>query len=448
MTRLRSMLSILREQLTSSYWFLPALMALGAIALALSMLRLDGEVKQHQIQRLALVYSGGSDGARAVLSAIATSMMSVAGTVFSISITTLTLASQQFGPRLLTNFMRDRGNQVTLGTFLATFLYCLMVLRTVTGQNQGMVPHLAVTMAVGLALASCGVLVFFIHHVATSIRANSLIATVAADLAAGAERLFPARVGQPQGRGESVFPEQFEKAAIAVRTETDGYLQRIDSESLLALVTKHDLLLRIDVHPGDYQMRCDPILLVSPAERMTAGLRKDLLKSFRFGSERSHAQDLGASITQLVEIAVRSLSSNQVPQTAEQCLDRLGSGLATLADRRLPSPARYDQHGTLRILVRPYSYDSILNTCFDPIRQNGAANTRIMLHLLCVITRVVPRASDPALLQSLWRQADLTREAALQHASPATNQRERIQEQFRIFTTEWEFARRNEPAQS
>lgn len=75
---------------------------------------------------LGWVYTGGPNGARALLSTVAGSTISVAGTVFSIVIVAFTLTSSQFGPRQLINFMRDTGNKVVLGTFAATFLYCLL----------------------------------------------------------------------------------------------------------------------------------------------------------------------------------------------------------------------------------------------------------------------------------------------------------------------------------
>ncbi|MEO7133685.1 MAG: DUF2254 family protein, partial [Vicinamibacterales bacterium] len=161
------------ERMRGTYWAVPSTMAAASIVLSIAMVDLDRALTATRLSRLSWVYTGGPEGARAVLSTIAASMITVAGVTFSITIVALTLASQQFGPRLLRNFLRDIGNQVTLGTFIATFSYCLLVLRTVRGNDDAQfVPHLAVTAGVVLAMFSLGVLIFFIHHVSVSIQAS------------------------------------------------------------------------------------------------------------------------------------------------------------------------------------------------------------------------------------------------------------------------------------
>lgn len=159
------------ENLRTGFWFVPTLMAAASAGLALGLVRLDSSATGKTLATsIGLLWSGGADGARSLLSTVASSMITVAGTVFSITITALVLASGQFGPRLLRNFTRDLGNQLVLGTFIATFLYCLLVLRTVRGTQEGdFVPYLSVTTGVLLAAASIGVLIYLIHHIAASI---------------------------------------------------------------------------------------------------------------------------------------------------------------------------------------------------------------------------------------------------------------------------------------
>lgn len=193
MSRLRA----LWEYLRGTYWAVPSAMAVAAAGLSFGAIQLDEFTTTTVLDRLSWVYTGGPEGARAVLSTIASSMITVAGVTFSITIVALTLASQQFGPRLLRNFLRDPGNQIVLGTFVSTFIYCLLVLRTVRGSDEEeFVPHLAVTLGVGLAMLSLGVLIYFIHHVATSIQAARIIANVAEDLEGAINQLFPDSVGE------------------------------------------------------------------------------------------------------------------------------------------------------------------------------------------------------------------------------------------------------------
>jgi uncharacterized membrane protein len=176
---MREKLAVFWDSLRSSFWFVPTMMALGAATLSIVTIDTDRVSNAAFANSLGFIWSGGAEGARSILSTIAGSMITVAGVVFSITIVALTLASSQFGPRLLRNFVRDRGNQITLGTFISTFMYCVLVLRTVRVKDEGnFVPFVSVTCGIALAVASIGVLIFFIHHVSRSIQAEFLIAKV------------------------------------------------------------------------------------------------------------------------------------------------------------------------------------------------------------------------------------------------------------------------------
>lgn len=188
----------LLERFQSSYWFLPALLTTLAVGAALASLRLDRVLGEPALGSLAWIRTAGPEGARAVLATVAGSMITIGGVVFSITIVALSLASSQFGPRLLTNFMRDRGNQLVLGTFIATFIYCLIVLRSVSAvEERTFVPHLSVAIAVGLAIASVGVLIYFMHHASTSIQAAHVISLVGRELDEAIRKFFPDRHGEP-----------------------------------------------------------------------------------------------------------------------------------------------------------------------------------------------------------------------------------------------------------
>ena len=189
------------DSLRSSFWFVPATMAACAVALALASVSLDEAVTYEWIKAQGWAYTGGAEGASLVLSTIAGSMITITGVVFSMTLVALSLASSQLGPRLLRNFMRDRMNQVVLGTFVATFVYCLVVLRTIRRADEVLfVPHISVTFGVLLALVGLGVLIYFIHHVSVSIQADEVVARVGKELMAEIDRLFPEESGEG-GRG-------------------------------------------------------------------------------------------------------------------------------------------------------------------------------------------------------------------------------------------------------
>ncbi|RJQ83634.1 MAG: DUF2254 domain-containing protein, partial [Desulfobacteraceae bacterium] len=239
------------ERVRSSFWFVPAIMACGSVALVFVTVAIDERMTGSWLQGISWVYTGGAEGASAVLGTIAGSMMTIAGVVFSMTLVALTLASSQFGPRLLRNFMSDTSNQVVLGTFVATFLYCLLVLRTIRHtEEDAFVPHLSVTLGVLFAIVGMGVLIYFIHHVSVSIQADEIVARVGAELIEGIERLFPEQIGRenPGSAAESGgadIPASFDAQARPVKAAGDGYLQFIDTDALMHLATQEDLLLRV-----------------------------------------------------------------------------------------------------------------------------------------------------------------------------------------------------------
>src|SRR5271167_2820749 len=173
-----------REVLRTSLWFVPAIEVAAAIVLFAVTLIADRAAYRGEFGVPGWVISGSADAARQILTTIAAAIITVVGVVFSIILVTLTLASTQFGPRMLRNFIRDRGTQVTLGTFVATFVYAVLVLAAIgTGSHGDFVPHISVTVTLGLMVADLAILIYFIHHTAVSIQLPQVIASIAGDLA-------------------------------------------------------------------------------------------------------------------------------------------------------------------------------------------------------------------------------------------------------------------------
>ena len=184
--------------------------------------------------------------------------MTIASVTFSITVVALQLASSQFGPRLLRNFMRDRGNQIAIGTFIATFTYCLLVLRTVNGtEGEEFVPHIAVTFGLVLALFSLGVFIYFIHHSAESIQVENVISSVSRDLHDAIDRLYPECLGQEKSEsevspGDKALPATFESEARSISAARSDYLQAIDVDRLLSLAKESDMVFSVSQRPGKF----------------------------------------------------------------------------------------------------------------------------------------------------------------------------------------------------
>ncbi|NTU78036.1 MAG: DUF2254 domain-containing protein [Chloroflexales bacterium] len=411
---LRAQIATGWEQLRTSFWFVPALMSAGAAVLALVTLTVDGWLNDAALSGLGWVYGGGPEGARSLLSTVASSAITVAGTTFSITIAALSLASSQFGPRLLRTFVRDTGNQVVLGTFVATFLYCLLVVRTVRGlEDTRVVPHLSVTVGVLLAITNLGVLIYFIHHVAMSIRADQVIAAVSHELDAAVEQIFPAQIGRglvaqtSRMEGTTAQPAAAPDAQ-AVTLDRDGYLQVLDSETLMGLAAEHDLVVTLLRRPGDFVVAGEPVALAWPAERVDDEIGTAIGRTLILGRERSAQQDVRFVVNQLVEVAARALSPGiNDPFTAITCLDRLGAVLCRVARRPLPDGRRYDDSGRLRMVAEPIRFDELVDMAFDQIRTYGREHLLVISRLLETIARIGEATADK------WQHAPLLRQAAL-----------------------------------
>src|ERR1700748_2872264 len=177
-----------REVLRTRLWFVPPLEVVAAIVLFAGTLAVDRAAYHGDFTLPGWVISGSADAARQILPTIAAAIITVVGVVFSIILVTLTLASTQFGPRMLRNFIRDRGTQLTLGTFVATFVYAVLVLVSIgPGSHGNFVPHIGVTVTLALMVADLGVLIYFINHTAVSIQLPQVIAGIARDLAGAIE---------------------------------------------------------------------------------------------------------------------------------------------------------------------------------------------------------------------------------------------------------------------
>ena len=406
-------LAKLWDSLHSSFWFVPTLMLVMAIGLSFVTIGIDQSTETNIIEKLGWAYSLGPNGSRAILSAIAGSMMSVATTAFSITIVALQLASSQFGPRLLRNFMRDTGNQVVLGTFIATFVYCLMVLRTINGVEENeFVPHLAVTVGIGLAVASIGVLIYFIHHSAASIQVDRVIKKVGDDLDKTIDRLFPKQIGRngsQQSEAESLaaIPADFDRLSGSIQAPKSGYIQAIDDNQLMQIATKHNLLLRVEQRPGRFVVKGTQLMRVFPAEKIDRQLAAKIGDTFVLGIQRTEQQDLEFSIDQLVEIAARALSPGiNDPFTAIRCIDQLSAALCHLVQQKIPSPYRYDDRHRLRVNAEPLEFADAIDAAFNQIRQYGQSSVAVTMRLLEAIATIAPFTHQKLDLTALKRHAD------------------------------------------
>ncbi len=372
-------------RLRDSFWFLPALILAGGIALATLLIWFDSSGPRPWMARWPRVFGAGAEGARGMLSTIAGSMMTVVGVTFSMTLVTLALASSQYSSRVLRNFIRDRVTQSVLGAYAAIFVYCIIVLRTIRSADEGgFVPGMAVLVAVIGAVGGAGLLIYFIHHVAASIQASNIVGSVAEETTAAIDRLFPKRLGDDrEGFDEDQplppFPTREWQPILADAT---GYIQSVDNEALLRLAWGCDTIVRMDRGIGDFVVRDTPIaslaFVVAPDAKAVSALRQ----SYVISRNRSIDQDAGFGLRQIVDMALRALSPGiNDTTTAVMCVDHLTAILAHMASRPMPSPRRYAR-GELRVIAIAPTFASAVDDAFDQIRESADGNVAIILRML------------------------------------------------------------------
>lgn len=432
MNRLRA----LWLNLDSSLWFIPTLMVAGAILLAFTLVFIDLRIEHDWLEAYPLLFGAGSDGARGVLTAIAGSMITVAGLIFSLTLSTLAQVSSQYTPRVLRNFMSDRANQMVLGFFVSIFVYCLIVLRTIRGGDEGsFIPSLAVLMGLVLALVSIGVLIFFIHHIANSIQASNIVRNATEETEAAIKRLFPEQIGQEADANEAqdLLRQAGQLTWLTVPSRANGYVQSVDDEGLLDLARNLHGVIRMEHGIGDFVARGAALASVAVYQGevpvLDDALTDRINERFGLGSQRTIEQDAGFGLRQIVDIALKALSPGiNDTTTAIISVDHLGALVAQLAGRQLAGPLRTDNNRVRVVAVRP-SFEKFVTTAFDQIRICADGNAAVYLRLLTALSVVGQRTKDPRRTLVLRRQRGLIGEAAertLQTEYERTQVRERL----------------------
>lgn len=369
------------HQLAENYWFLPGAMTVLGIGGGLAAALLDAWLDVDRLFALLGLDRVSAEGARTILSTAAGSMITVAGVTFSITIAAIATVTSQFGSRVFSNFMDDRGSQVTLGIFLGTFSYCLVVLGWVRSGAEGhgeFVPQLALMGAMALVLLSVGALIYFIHHTADGLRIQNQLDAVGRQLRRTIRERFEA---VPEDPPEPSEEPQWDPS-LDVPGDIPGYVEEVDYAALVGLAKAAGSSLRVLASPGDFVMAGEPIVRRRDDRIEAAAVRE----AFHMASSRSGRQDFTYYLDQLVEIAVRALSPGiNDPFTAGNAVDWLGDGLLLLSGRRLPARMLDDDEGTPRVFRPGLDFDDVVVGTLDQLRPYFAGDRNAALQLMDVL---------------------------------------------------------------
>ena len=395
------------QKMWRPFWALPFAIVLSALALSWLLPWVDETAST----QLPYVFEGGPDGARSLLSTIASAMISVTGLVFSITMVVLQLAQSQFTPRLLDSFLAERTTQATLGVFTASFVYALAVLRTVRGSSEGIeqfVPQLSVSVAFLLVLAAVAMFIAFIHNITTTVQ----VATVVKRVGGRTQHLIEEQFGEPHSEstsfGATWSPNEDENRVPLVLHGKDGTLDHVDYPRLVSLARQQDVIIHLDACPGSFLASGQRVGTVWGTAESDEDSERSFARTLGIARTRTMTQDISFGLRQLVDIAERALSpSMNDPTTAVQVLDEIHIILRALAVRRSISPYIADEDGQVRVVHQPPKFADLLDLAVDEILHYGKdglqvpRKLRAMLQDVHVVARPEYRATIKAKLEQV-----------------------------------------------
>lgn len=440
------------NSLRCSFWFVPMGMIVAALGLAALSISVDRHMQLAHVgvsgmgstDTISNAASNSAQGASIVLSTIATSMLTVAGTTFSIAIVALQLASGQFGPRMLRDFMEDDINKVAFGICSSTFVYCLVVLWIAEDfQVIDATPRISVVIGLLLAIVSIFVLIYFVHNIAASIHADNLIAKIGTELEASIDRVFPERDNKScEPRFVTELPANFEETSAIVRASRSGYVQQVDLKRLRAIATEHNLIIKTICRPGRFIVQGSEIAffceadpnrennLPMPSKQLLSKLSKQMASAFAYGNQRNPEYDVEFPLKQLVEIALRAISpAVNDPFTAVRCIDRLSVALCYLLTKGQQNVYLFEASGQLRIIRSPVTVEKMIDQAFDQIRQYGKTDTGVTLRLLDAIEVIGKRTRTERERTTLRNQAEMISKGA-EVGLPEVRDRQTVNAQY------------------
>jgi uncharacterized membrane protein len=397
-----------REVLRTNLWLVPALGVIAAVVLFLITYALDKAAYNGDFRVPSWAISGSPDVARTVLAAIAAAIITVVGVVFSIIIVALTLTSTQFGPRMLRTFIRDRGTQLTLGTYVGTFVYTVVTLGSVGQGNRGaFVPHISVTVTLVLMLLDVAVLVYFLHHIAIQIQLPQVIAGIAGDLNDAIELQAGDESSSADAELASVLIANMEGQGGVLVAPRSGYLQYVEHETLVSVAAEVDAVIHVLFRPGHFIVQGQQYATVWPAA--AAGRVADKLAGAHVtGPYRTLAQDVSFGMDQLVEICIRALSAAVNDTfTALTCIDWIGDSLCKVTGKWLPTRVYRDARDAVRVVATETTWERLVQRAFEKVRQASPAMPAVMIRQLDALAKIMERTTTAADRRVLLDQAEM-----------------------------------------
>jgi uncharacterized membrane protein len=394
-----------RQRVSVSLWFVPSIFALLSIGVANLCIWLDSQIDASVQVRFDLV----SDPATAANFAgtIAAAMLAFIAVVFATTLVAIQLAASQYSPRTVRVFIRSRVTRVTLGLFLANFVFALVVVvsnRSAVSSAKQFAPVVSVSVLLLLTLATVFGFVAYLHGVVRLMRVQYLLETIATESRTAIEANFPPISAYVDTEPPVPDPAPF----TVVYTGSSGVVTASDLYGLVELCRENDCWLDLTIGVGEYLAHGSPIAVAHGAHFSDAEVARFLLVR----GERTFMQDPAFGFRQLVDIAIRALSpAVNDPTTAVQAIDRLCDLLTVTGCRPDPTGLRVDSDGVTRVKRQLRNFDALLALSMTEIIRYGADSPQVVRRLRAVFDELELKLPG-ARHQAIAGQRTLLEEAA------------------------------------
>lgn len=428
---------LLREQL----WFIPSLMALLASALACFTISVDNRIEVGTEALLPWLATTPASS-RVVLGALIGALVTVLGLAFSLTMLAVSQTAAQYGPRLIRTVFDRNVTQYVMGMYLATIVYCMLVLRSIrdfrSDSGVDFTPNISVLFAQAAGALCLFALLAFANHVAKCMRAELLVERVFKDAMSAIDDLCKERSSFDSIEVSEVNRNSIHSTkgaeSFTLKSESTGYLQAVEYEQLLRTAKENDLTVQVHVRPGDFVHSDSTLAGINGTNASTLSDSPNLASEFRnaflFGLVRTPRQDVESAIWELVETGVRALSPGvNDPFTAINVIDYLAAIMRRLAKADWPGDLLEDAGGTPRVELRGFTFANMLDAGFDQLRQNAGSSVSVNCRLLEGLLAVIAVTNREDRQKAIIRQAEMV----FEQAKTSVNQRSDMQDISRRF---------------
>ncbi len=406
-------LQALWTSVINSFWFVPAVLVIVSVLMAFGLVWVDRAYYETIKESLPFIFTGTPDSARGILSTIATTFATIVTVLFSITVVALQQAATQYSSRVLKAFTERRGYQIVLGSYVATYTYSLLVLRSVQSETTAFtefVPQIAVTVALLVVVINVGLLVYFLNQITKSLQVTKIVDIIHAGILQNINKLYPSEIGlhyeEPEPVSIVIRKLKRKEQPLLVTSEKTGFVRNINEESLAKLNTKEARWIYIVIKPGDFISYGQTLAKIYPRRRDLKNLVNGIREALSVDYQRSAEQDAMYGLRQLVDVALKTASTND-QTTIEYSLKYLGDSLIRLSQRKFPSVKKTFPHTKTVFVFKRTTWEEYVSLAFEQIQPIALSHQHVLSVYLQTFLLLAKQIPVKERIAPLKKQLDL-----------------------------------------